>query len=471
MLINELKTNSNKKSSIPQDRLDKLAGAIVAAASAVSGKAGAQVGASVPPTTGRATAGVGVAVTNTKAATVPTTVSGGVGSSAALNDTQRAEAALVARLPADFPFAQWDSMPTKAQFLTMQNSGLNAQEQWQLHNTSTPLEILALANTAQSRAKSGTLTDREANDLIDRSLRYATSRSQLVSGNASSLPPLQKGLLRRELEEEIGTLRAKAEEGRESGNDDPPTIYDYPAIEQMLDGQEASKAQKIMLAEAQKTLGLLHNMKNSSQQQVDDVIAKVCTELLNDSNAPKMKGADERQTAIPAYTNAIDGLLGRLRTLGESKGKLLAKQGQKGLLYNGQPSLGNPQIWVNICDLFFKSLERGNLNLRERDIWENMITQYDETAPSLSGSQYMFVYNGQLLRVEDAGNAIYGYYGSALGLTPSDLYQGAGIAASFKKSFDSGSGTVPNIQNGFVADDFEDRAAIAQGISWYMEGK
>jgi len=83
----------------------------------------------------------------------------------------------------------------------------------------------------------------------------------------------------------------------------------------------------------------------------------------------------------------------------------------------------------------------------------------------------MFVYDGQLLRVEDAGNAIYGYYGSALGLTPSDLYQGAGIAAAFKKTFDSDSKTVPNVQNGSMADDTEDLAAIAQGIRWYTEGK
>ena len=212
MLINELKTNSGKKTSTPQDRKDKLAGAIVAATSAVSGKASARVGATVAPATGRIAGGVGAAVSGTNASSARAAGSSGSGSSAALSDTQRAEAALVARLPADFPFEQWDSMPTKAQFLTMQNSGLNAQEQWQLHNASTPLEVLALVNTAQSRVKSGTLTDREANDLTDRSLRYAAARYQLTSGNASSLPPLQKGLFGQQLLHEIETIRSIANE-------------------------------------------------------------------------------------------------------------------------------------------------------------------------------------------------------------------------------------------------------------------
>ena len=228
MLINELKPNSGKKTSPPQDRWDKLAGAIIAATSAVSGKASARVGATVPPATSKATGSVGVAVSGTNSSSVRAAGSNGSRFSAALNDTQREEAELVARLSADFPFAKWDSMPTKAQLITMQNSGLNTQEQRRLHNASTPLEVLALANTAQSRVKSGTLTDREANDLIDRSLRYAAARYQLTSGNASSLPPLQKGLLRGKLEEVIADLHKQVDGTSSDGPAATPTPSSTP---------------------------------------------------------------------------------------------------------------------------------------------------------------------------------------------------------------------------------------------------
>jgi hypothetical protein len=353
----------------------------------------------------------------------------------------------------------------------MEKSGLSPQDQWRLLNASTPLQVLSLLNEIQNNAKSGLLTSSEASKITDQTLRYSDNRIRLVSGDASYLPPLQKALWNRELDKVFGDLQDKTKGDSKSGKDQTPKLADSPAVKQMLSGNQANANQKFLMDQTQKSLDLLYKKGTPSQQQVDNIIAGMCTKLLNDSNAPRLKSSDEQQAVIPAYTNAIDGLLGRLRTLGESKGNLLAKQGQRSMPYNGQPSLGSPQIWINLCDLFCMSLERGNLNLRERDIWERMVTQYDATAPSLSGSQYMFVYDGQLLRVEDAGNAIYGYYGSALGLTPSDLYQGAGIAAAFKKTFDSDSKTVPNVQNGSMADDTEDLAAIAQGIRWYTEGK
>ena len=456
--------------------------------SSVVGKAGASVGGAAPRTTGTVpgvkgttfpstskTAGVGSSASPSKtvpaAAVTPSAPASGIDPLYTPNETQKQEANLVAKLPSEFPILAWDTMSTALQQKVMEKSGLSPQDQWKLLNASTSLEVLSLLNEIQNNAKSGLLTSSEASKITDQTLRYSDNRIRLVSGDASYLPPLQKALWNRELDKVFGDLQDKTKGDSKSGKDQTPKIADSPAVKQMLSGNQANANQKFLMDQTQKSLDLLYKKGTPSQQQVDNIIAGMCTKLLNDSNAPRLKSSDEQQAVIPAYTNAIDGLLGRLRTLGESKGKLLAKQGQRSMPYNGQPSLGSPQIWINLCDLFCMSLERGNLNLRERDIWERMVTQYDATAPSLSGSQYMFVYDGQLLRVEDAGNAIYGYYGSALGLTPSDLYQGAGIAAAFKKTFDSDSKTVPNVQNGSMADDTEDLAAIAQGIRWYTEGK
>ncbi len=58
---------------------------------------------------------------------------------------QQSDAELVAKLPSDFPFREWDSMSTKAQLQAMKFSGLTEQEQWALLNPSAPLGVLAQA--------------------------------------------------------------------------------------------------------------------------------------------------------------------------------------------------------------------------------------------------------------------------------------------------------------------------------------
>ncbi|MEA5048830.1 MAG: hypothetical protein VB034_09510 [Eubacteriales bacterium] len=100
----------------------------------------------------------------------------------------------------------------------MQKSGLSPQEQWQLLNASTPLEVLSLVNAAQKNAKSGLITTREANEITDRSLRYSVARLQLNSTDTSSLPPLQKRLLRGKLDEVFAQLQ---EETEVESNDGP----------------------------------------------------------------------------------------------------------------------------------------------------------------------------------------------------------------------------------------------------------
>ena len=75
---------------------------------------------------------------------------GGVGRQLTPNEIQHSEAALVARLPDDFPIDNWESLNTKQQRKAMQFSGLNDQEQWQLLNASASLKALANMNAAQA---------------------------------------------------------------------------------------------------------------------------------------------------------------------------------------------------------------------------------------------------------------------------------------------------------------------------------
>ena len=110
------------------------------------------------------------------------------------------------------------------------------------------------------------------------------------------------------------------------------------------------------------------------------------------------------------------------------------------------------------------------MNLRSESQWNDLITKYSPEAKPLDGSQYLFVYNGELLSVEDLGNAIFGYYGSAMGLPADLLYIGAGHAAVAKQT-ESGEGSSIGIFNGYMGDSPDDRAMIDLGISWYLEGK
>lgn len=95
-----------------------------------------------PVVQGSASAGIGAAAPETAkpSVTAKGTVSGSVG--AGLTKAQQKEAALVGKLPGDFPIEQWESMNTKAQLKAMQHSGLTDQEQWVLLNATAPLSVL-----------------------------------------------------------------------------------------------------------------------------------------------------------------------------------------------------------------------------------------------------------------------------------------------------------------------------------------
>lgn len=125
------------------------------------------------------------------------------------NETQKQEANLVAKLPSEFPILQWETMSTRLQQQIIQKSGLSPQDQWRLLNASTPLQVLSLLNEIQNNAKSGLLTSGEASKITDQTLRYSDNRLRLVSGDASYLPPLQKALLNRQLDEELKGIEDK----------------------------------------------------------------------------------------------------------------------------------------------------------------------------------------------------------------------------------------------------------------------
>ena len=199
--------------------------------SGITGKAGASVGGAAPRATGTvpgvkgttfpSTSKTGGAGSSAPADWTTTAVqsasAGAVGSLLSLNEAQQQEADLVAQLPNEFPIFQWESMGVIAQQKVMEKSGLSPQDQWRMLNASTPLEVLSLVNSAQNSARNGLITPRDASEITDRSLRYADTRQRLSSGDASILPPLQKGLWNRELDKVFADLLDKAE-GNTSGS-------------------------------------------------------------------------------------------------------------------------------------------------------------------------------------------------------------------------------------------------------------
>ncbi|NLI53206.1 MAG: hypothetical protein GX417_02660 [Clostridiales bacterium] len=135
----------------------------------------------------------------------------GASAHGSLNNAQIEEAALVKKLPPDFPIEQWDAMPTKAQLLAMRYSGLKEQEQWTLLNASTPLGTLSMLNDIQSGLAAHKFSTKEAALLTDSVTRLAAERKRLESGDASRLPSLQKGVLRGQLNSRKDALRAMIE--------------------------------------------------------------------------------------------------------------------------------------------------------------------------------------------------------------------------------------------------------------------
>ena len=124
-------------------------------------------------------AGVGAAapVTVKPAVKAKGTVSGRVG--IGLTKAQQVEAALVGKLPGDFPIDQWESMNTKAQLKAMQHSGLNDQEQWVLLNATAPLSVLDQHNRVQDEIETRASATRIAATLMNVAAQAtATAKAQ-----------------------------------------------------------------------------------------------------------------------------------------------------------------------------------------------------------------------------------------------------------------------------------------------------
>lgn len=137
----------------------------------------------------------------------------GARAGALLGDMQRKEAALVGKLSKDFPIRQFDSMPTKAQLKAVQNSELTPNERWNLLNLSMPIETLSMLNDIENRVSEQTITRQDAAALTQSAVQLAAEQQELESGNTAYLPPLQKNLLRTELEGRKDVLKRIIETG------------------------------------------------------------------------------------------------------------------------------------------------------------------------------------------------------------------------------------------------------------------
>jgi hypothetical protein len=206
-----------------------------------------------------------------------------------------------------------------------------------------------------------------------------------------------------------------------------------------------------------------------TQQEVDNILADACTKMLTDENRPTTQKNDSSQYEIPACTDAIDQYLHRKRELGEAAAKSTLASRIAGNDYYYSDAFGF--YWGAQFDFFFGNFPKGKYDLRHMPSWKAEITDYSPSVPPFAGSQFLFVYDGDLLSVEDLGNAIYGFYGMSLGFSVDDLYRGAGLASRVGNATDDDPKTIPDRNNGYLGDDAEDRAAIDMGINWYLEGK
>lgn len=372
------------------------------------------------------------------------------GLSSKLNPTQEQDAALVAKLPSGFPIKDWDSMSPKAQLQAMKFSGLAEPEQWRLLNPSAPLGVLDAANRDRYRPVTTTGADEDSEILT----------------NPSKTPYLQNGESDGELDISKGFPDANTPKKPIGRKDTLKFITEYPAIAQFVDVGHVTSEQLVVLSDAQYKLAALSAKGKPTQQEIDDILADTCTKMLTDENKPE-NDLHKLQELIPAYTDGINGLLMRLRADGAAKKEELDQIS----LYSGlsQASVYS-RLTSQLIEFIEKNFEEGTLNLRNETEWNALISAYNPEAKFLEGSQYCFVYDGNLLSVEDLGNVVFGYYGSAIGLPSEVLYIGAGIAA-VGKAVKEHKGTVLDFFSEYMGDDPEDRAAIDLGISWYLEGK
>ncbi len=361
-----------------------------------------------------------------------------------VNHTQEQDAALVAKLSPSFPIQEWDSMSTKAQRQAMKFSGLAEPEQWRLLNSSAPLSVLDAANRERIRPVAPT----------------GAGNSTEILTNPSKTPYLQNGESDGQLGKGKGLVGSKS--------DKPKSIFEYPAITYFVDAGNATGKQKIILTKAQIKLATLGVKGYSSQQEIDDILAGTCTKMLTDENRPDNDLGD-KQGYIPAITDVIDQYLHRKREQGEAAVKSFLTPP---LTLDGQYSPDVDRIYsLALLDFFFGNFPEGKYDLRHMPSWEAEITDYSPSVPPFDGSRFLFVYDGDLLSVEDLGNAMYGFYGMALGFSVDDLYKGAGLASRAGNAFDDDPQTIPDRNNGYLGDDAEDRAAVNLGIKWYLEGK
>ena len=153
-----------------------------------------------PVVQGSVSAGVGAAapVTVKPAVKAKGTVSGNVG--VGLTKAQQVEAALVGKLPSDFPIDQWESMNTKAQLKAMQHSGLNDQEQWVLLNATAPLSVLDQHNQTLDEIAIKAYVTRSLAPVYSAVMTQSGQRTQASDSKTSNSTPLQTDAQQRKLD-------------------------------------------------------------------------------------------------------------------------------------------------------------------------------------------------------------------------------------------------------------------------------
>lgn len=91
-------------------------------------------------------------------------------------------------------------MTTKQQLRQMQNSGLNAQDQWSLLNSNIPLVTLNEHNHVQTQSESAALAKRVAASLVNTSAQATAAKAQAAVGKPTNSTPLQNGSLRQNMD-------------------------------------------------------------------------------------------------------------------------------------------------------------------------------------------------------------------------------------------------------------------------------
>lgn len=126
---------------------------------------------------------------------------------------------LIAKLPSEFPIAEWDNMTSQQRLIAVRSSGLSPQEQWKLLNASGALSTIAAIQEIQGNSRAYGLTPEKADTISAGLLKIDSARTSVKKGGMPFATDMQRGLFLSQLDKEEQKLLDSVD-GQKEGNND-----------------------------------------------------------------------------------------------------------------------------------------------------------------------------------------------------------------------------------------------------------